>query len=104
MNALQQTDVRVPRTVLACDDHDVLGCDFYLMERAEGDVIRETEPERFATPERRHQIGAELIDRLAEIEAYWRELRNTLSNRLFDLLNELMTAVDTALNQRSPLK
>jgi aminoglycoside phosphotransferase (APT) family kinase protein len=67
MDALQQTDVRVPRTVLACEDHDVLGCDFYLMERAEGDVIRETEPERFATPERRHRIGAELIDRLAEI-------------------------------------
>jgi aminoglycoside phosphotransferase (APT) family kinase protein len=67
MDALQETDVQVPETVLACEDHDVLGCDFYLMDRAEGDVIRETEPERFATPERRHRIGAELVDRLAEI-------------------------------------
>jgi aminoglycoside phosphotransferase (APT) family kinase protein len=67
MDALQGTDVRVPRTVLSCENHDVLGCDFYLMERAEGDVIRETEPDRFAVPERRRQVGAELVDRLAEI-------------------------------------
>jgi aminoglycoside phosphotransferase (APT) family kinase protein len=66
-DALQGTDVRVPKTVLACDDHDVLGCDFYLMERAAGDVVRESEPERFATPERRERIGEELVDRLAEI-------------------------------------
>jgi aminoglycoside phosphotransferase (APT) family kinase protein len=66
-DALQGTDVRVPETVLACDDHDVLGCDFYLMERAAGDVLRESEPERFATLERRQRIGEELVDRLAEI-------------------------------------
>jgi hypothetical protein len=38
------------------------------------------------------------------VEAYWRELRNTLSNPLFDPLDELMTAADTVLNQRSPSK
>ncbi|MEF8814260.1 MAG: phosphotransferase family protein [Halovenus sp.] len=67
MDALQETNVRVPRTVLACEDHAVLGCDFYVMERAAGDVIRESEPERFATPERRQRISEEMVDRLAEI-------------------------------------
>ena len=67
MDALQETNVRVPRTVLACENHDVLGRDFYVMERAKGDVIREQEPERFATPKRRRQIGEEMVHRLAEI-------------------------------------
>jgi len=68
-NALQDTDVRVPTTVSACEDHSILGSDFYLMERAEGVVLRDEEPERFADPERRRRVGEELIDRLAEIHA-----------------------------------
>lgn len=67
IDALQNTDVRVPRTVLACQDHSVMGCDFYAMERERGNVIRETEPPRFATPERRQRVGEELVDRLVEI-------------------------------------
>ncbi|MFB6170150.1 MAG: phosphotransferase family protein [Haloarculaceae archaeon] len=62
MEALQTTDVPLPETVLACDDHDVIGSDFYLMERLAGDVVREEEPERFATPAHRKRIGEELID------------------------------------------
>jgi len=46
MKALQGIDILVPKTVLDCRDHDVLGCDFYLMERAECDVIRENGPSR----------------------------------------------------------
>jgi aminoglycoside phosphotransferase (APT) family kinase protein len=69
MDALQETDVRVPTTVLACDDPDVIGDDFYVMERTDGDVIRTDEPERFAEPERRRRIGEELVDRLAEVHA-----------------------------------
>ena len=69
MDALQETDVRVPPTVLACEDHSVLGCDFYVMERVAGDVLRESEPERFATPDHRERIGEELVDGLCEIHA-----------------------------------
>jgi aminoglycoside phosphotransferase (APT) family kinase protein len=69
IDALQNTPVRVPPTVLACEDHDVLGCDFYLMERVEGDVLREGEPERFRNDDARGAIGAELVDGLAEIHA-----------------------------------
>ncbi|WP_129116562.1 phosphotransferase family protein [Halegenticoccus tardaugens] len=67
MDALQGTAVPLPRTVLGCDDHDVLGCDFYLMERVDGDVLRDAEPARLGTPERRRRIGEELVDALAAI-------------------------------------
>jgi len=67
VDALQDTDVRVPETVLASDDHSVLGSDFYVMKRQEGDVLRHDEPERFADPEHRQRIGEELVDRLVQI-------------------------------------
>ena len=67
IDALQATDVRVPRTVLSCDDHGVIGSDFYAMKRQEGDVFRDDEPERFANPEDRERIGYEIVDRLVEI-------------------------------------
>ncbi len=67
IDALQNTSVRVPTTVLACDDHSVIGSDFYAMEREAGDVLRDEEPERFANPAARTRIGEELIDRLVEI-------------------------------------
>ncbi len=67
VDALQETPVPVPETVLACDDHDVLGSDFYVMSRVEGDVLRDEEPERFADEESRHQLGYELVDTLADI-------------------------------------
>ena len=67
IDALQETPVRVPPTVAACEDHDVIGSDFYIMERLDGDVIREREPGRFATPTHRQRVGQELVDGLAEI-------------------------------------
>ncbi|MFB6141813.1 MAG: phosphotransferase family protein [Halorientalis sp.] len=67
VHALQDTAVRVPTTVAACEDHSVIGSDFYVMEREEGTVIRTEEPERFATPDHRRAIGAELVDGLTEI-------------------------------------
>jgi len=67
MSALQDTAVPVPTTVLACDDHEVLGADFYVMERVGGDVLRNEEPERFATAERRRRLGERLVDTLAAI-------------------------------------
>ncbi|MFW6447913.1 MAG: phosphotransferase family protein [Halobacteriota archaeon] len=67
IDALQDSPVRVPTTVLACDDPDVIGAEFYLMGRERGRVIREAEPERFATREHRRRVGEELLDRLVEI-------------------------------------
>ena len=67
IDALQDTDVRVPTTVLACEDHDVIGSDFYAMEREAGDVLRDEEPDRFGNPDARERIGHELVDRLVEL-------------------------------------
>ncbi|ELY50168.1 phosphotransferase family protein [Natronolimnohabitans innermongolicus] len=69
IDALQETAVPVPETVLACDDESVIGSEFYVMVREAGDVIRETEPDRFATPEHRSTIAAELVDSLASVHA-----------------------------------
>ncbi len=65
MDALQDTPVPLSETVLACEDHDVMGSDFYVMERVEGDVLREREPERFG--DYREAIGHELVDSLVAI-------------------------------------
>lgn len=69
MSALQDTNVRVPTTVVSCDDHSVIGADFYLMMHEQGDVLRDDEPERFATPEHRCRVGEELVDELARIHS-----------------------------------
>ncbi len=67
LSALQGTPVPVPETILECTDTSVLGAEFYLMERVDGEVIGDEEPDRFATPEYRRQIGAALIETLSYI-------------------------------------
>ena len=69
MDALQDTPVPLPETVLACDDHDVLGSDFYVMGRTAGDVLRDDEPDRFADADHRRVVGEELVDTLAAVHA-----------------------------------
>ncbi|WP_129113474.1 phosphotransferase family protein [Halegenticoccus tardaugens] len=67
MSALQGTAVPAPSTVLHCEDDSVIGSEFYLMERVDGEVVRLDEPERFAAPDRRAAVGRELVDSLAAI-------------------------------------
>ncbi|MFC6717269.1 phosphotransferase family protein [Natrialbaceae archaeon GCM10025810] len=66
-DALIETDVPLAEPLLACEDHDIIGSDFYVMERLEGVVLRDEEPDRFAEPEYRKRIGEELVDTLATI-------------------------------------
>jgi aminoglycoside phosphotransferase (APT) family kinase protein len=68
ISALQGTDVPVPATVLSCEDHSVLGCDFYAVERLAGDVIRDPEPDRFGTLDHRRALGECLVEILARIQ------------------------------------
>jgi aminoglycoside phosphotransferase (APT) family kinase protein len=69
MDALQDTGVPVPHTVAACRDDSVIGCDFYVMDRLEGDVVRFSEPERFGEPDTRRQVAEEVVDTLAAIHS-----------------------------------
>ncbi|HVE75193.1 MAG TPA: phosphotransferase family protein [Actinomycetota bacterium] len=67
LSALQSTKVRVPRTVLSCEDESVIGAPFYLMEKVEGPVLRSELPEELRTS--RSEIGRELVNALAELHA-----------------------------------
>jgi aminoglycoside phosphotransferase (APT) family kinase protein len=66
--------VPVPRPVALCTDVDVIGAPFYLMERLEGVVVRDTTPEAFAAdPTAPRAFGEALIDLLAATHAFdWR--------------------------------
>lgn len=66
LTALGGTGVRAPRTVLACEDAGVIGAPFYLMEKVQGEVIRDALP-AWATLGVRPRIGEEMVDALAEL-------------------------------------
>ena len=71
--AASGTTVRVPRALAACADPDVLGAPFYLMERGDGVVIRDTLPDWLADDHRhtagRRALGLDVADTLAELHA-----------------------------------
>ena len=60
--------VRVPTVTLACADPAVIGAPFYLMERVDGEVIRERLPDWAEEPQR-CAIGFELVDALVELHS-----------------------------------
>jgi aminoglycoside phosphotransferase (APT) family kinase protein len=53
MSALAETDVPVPRTILFCEDRDVVGTPFYVMERVDGRVFADCALPGVAPDERR---------------------------------------------------
>lgn len=69
LDALGETPVPVAPTLLACEDPSVIGCQFFVMERCHGDVIRDTEPRRFRNPPARGQLSEEVVETLATIHA-----------------------------------
>ncbi len=68
LDALKATDVRVPRTLLACEDESVVGAPFYVMEKVDGVVIRSELSEAFDEGAR-GAIADELVDALVELHA-----------------------------------
>src|SRR5262245_11599240 len=75
LRALAGTNVPVPRPILLCEDADVIGAPFYLMERISGVVIRAKLPPAFAADQAaRAGLGEALIDALADLHAVeWQE-------------------------------
>ncbi len=59
--------VPVPQPLVACENHEVIGSEFYVMDRLEGDVCRWAEPDRFADPAARREVGVQLVDTLVAI-------------------------------------
>ena len=68
MSALSGTAVPVPRMLHLCTDAAVLGQPFYVMERVDGHVCRESLPAGYAdAPEQRGAIGEALVEVLAAL-------------------------------------
>src|SRR5438309_4463216 len=73
LRALRDTPARVPNVLAVCDDEEVIGSPFYVMERIEGEVMVTSIPEELDVPEQRLRIAEELLDALVEIHAVdWR--------------------------------
>ncbi|HEX2073497.1 MAG TPA: phosphotransferase family protein [Geodermatophilus sp.] len=70
VSALGRTPVPVPRTLHMCEDPDVLGAPFYVMERAVGlHVVDELPPGYADEPDRRRLIAEGLVDVLVDLHA-----------------------------------
>jgi aminoglycoside phosphotransferase (APT) family kinase protein len=67
MSALQPTDVPVPRTFGLCEDAEVLGAPFYVMEKVAGRAYRHVADIVPIGPERTRAISAALVDTLATL-------------------------------------
>ncbi|MGH3432597.1 MAG: phosphotransferase family protein, partial [Thermocrispum sp.] len=69
ISALQDSAVPVPRTYALCEDTEVLGAPFYVMERVDGTPYRHAgELERLG-PARTRAIATDLVDTLAALHA-----------------------------------
>ena len=70
ISALADTDVPVPKTYALCEDKDVIGSPFFIMEFVEGLVPLDPKliSSRF-DEETRRRLGEELIDTLASLHA-----------------------------------
>jgi aminoglycoside phosphotransferase (APT) family kinase protein len=63
---LQGSPVPVPTVAAVCEDAQVIGAPFYVMERVPGEVIRHDMPD-WLTPKARHALGLDLVDTLAAV-------------------------------------
>jgi aminoglycoside phosphotransferase (APT) family kinase protein len=70
MSGLNKTDVPVPVMKHFCEDADVLGQPFYVMERVEGHIVTTAFPAGYAeSPEDKAKVSHGLIDVLARLHA-----------------------------------
>ncbi|MFC7829850.1 phosphotransferase family protein [Streptomyces sp. NPDC057375] len=69
ISALHPTDVPVPRPVLLCENEEVLGAPFYVMEFVEGTPYRTAEQLAPLGPERTRAAVLNLVDTLVGLHA-----------------------------------
>jgi aminoglycoside phosphotransferase (APT) family kinase protein len=69
LRALESTPVRAPKVLAVCDNTEVIGAPFYVMEQVRGDVITDSIPGPLEHPEQRGRIADELIDALVELHS-----------------------------------
>jgi aminoglycoside phosphotransferase (APT) family kinase protein len=70
LEALHAVFPLAPRPFLLCEEAEVIGATFYVMERRRGLVVRNEEPpELYNRPIERRRASAALVDALAELHA-----------------------------------
>lgn len=70
LSVLYQAFPYAPRAFLYCQDRDLIGADFFVMERREGMVVRRTMPAKFADiPDAPRRISEAMVDALAQFHA-----------------------------------
>jgi aminoglycoside phosphotransferase (APT) family kinase protein len=69
LSALGSTPVPVPRTLALCEDLDVTGAPFYVMEHADGLVLTRVADGERLTPEARSAAARAIASTLAELHA-----------------------------------
>ena len=68
--ALQGTDIPVPGTVAFCEDAEVVGAPFYVMERIDGEVVRDALPDAWPhTTATRQAMAASLVDTMLALHS-----------------------------------
>jgi aminoglycoside phosphotransferase (APT) family kinase protein len=74
LDAIKELPVRIARPIVSCDDPEVFGGPFYLMERVDGVPIRSSIPAAWVgAPETQGRALDELIDALVAVHAVdWR--------------------------------
>lgn len=74
MEALQGGAVRVPGLLGVCENSDIIGAPFFIMQHIDGEVIRRRLPQPcLDRPDAQPALGEELIDALVELHAFeWR--------------------------------
>lgn len=67
--------VPVPRPIVLCEDKDVIGANFYLMESVEGVIVRTEIPEALSSLADRRLMCEELVDTLVALhQVDWRAI------------------------------
>jgi aminoglycoside phosphotransferase (APT) family kinase protein len=69
IKALADTAVPVPRVELLCEDTDVIGAPFYLMEEVPGVALRHRDQCPWLTPDQARTLSERLVDVLADLHA-----------------------------------
>jgi aminoglycoside phosphotransferase (APT) family kinase protein len=69
ISALGATRVPVPQTVALCEDPEVIGALFYVMEYVEGTVYRTARAAAALGPARAHALAMSLVDVLADLHS-----------------------------------
>lgn len=70
LSVLYQAFPYAPRAFLYCDDPEVIGAPFFVMERRHGVVVRKTIPPQFAgLPDAPRRMSEALVDALAQFHA-----------------------------------